>query len=203
MTTTASQMTSPTAVYSTFYSDADQRKHQRSASLAFEWGIHRDRWIPHTKASYAENVSIWWRHHVPAVYTCHMGLELARHRTRRCPSTGHQQSQCWVTSSMTSGPFSSVNFLKVSYTGISMHFKVVGSSISKWSLYNLRQSAVPIITQWEKFGCDIQKQWPCDFLSISREVILPGHLSCRTGIQETGPQRMECHLRELSSSLSW
>ena len=36
-----SQITSPTAVYSTVYSDTDQRKHQSSASLAFMWGIHR------------------------------------------------------------------------------------------------------------------------------------------------------------------
>ena len=63
MTTMASQITSLTVVYSTVYSDADQRKHQSSASLAFVWGIHRDRWIPRTRASYAENVSIWWRHH--------------------------------------------------------------------------------------------------------------------------------------------
>ena len=33
----------------TVYSDADQRKHQSSKSLAFVWGIHRDRWIPRTK----------------------------------------------------------------------------------------------------------------------------------------------------------
>ena len=49
MTTMASQITSLTVVYSTIYSDADQRKHQSSASLAFVWGIHRDRWIPRTK----------------------------------------------------------------------------------------------------------------------------------------------------------
>ena len=49
MTTIASQITSLTVVYSTVYSDADQSKHQSSASLAFVWGIHRDRWIPHTK----------------------------------------------------------------------------------------------------------------------------------------------------------
>ena len=49
MTTIASQITSLTVVYSTVYSDADQRKHQSSASLAFVWGIHRDRWIPRTK----------------------------------------------------------------------------------------------------------------------------------------------------------
>ena len=34
-------ITSLTIVYSTVYSDADQRKHQSSASLAFVWGIHR------------------------------------------------------------------------------------------------------------------------------------------------------------------
>ena len=37
----ASEITSLTIVYSTVYSDADQRKHQSSASLAFVWGIHR------------------------------------------------------------------------------------------------------------------------------------------------------------------
>ena len=36
-----SQITSITIVYSTVYPDADQRKHQSSASLAFVWGIHR------------------------------------------------------------------------------------------------------------------------------------------------------------------
>ena len=37
----ASQITSLTIVYSTVYSDADQRKHQSSASLSFVRGIHR------------------------------------------------------------------------------------------------------------------------------------------------------------------
>ena len=37
----ASQITSLSIVYSTVYSDADQRKHQSSASLAFVRGIHR------------------------------------------------------------------------------------------------------------------------------------------------------------------
>ena len=49
MTAMASQITSLTVVYSTVYSDAGQRKHQSSVSLAFVWGIHRDRWIPRTK----------------------------------------------------------------------------------------------------------------------------------------------------------
>ena len=37
----ATQITSLTIVYSTVYSGADGRKHQRSASLAFVWGINR------------------------------------------------------------------------------------------------------------------------------------------------------------------
>ena len=49
MTTIASQITSLTVVNSIVYSDADERKHQSSASLAFVWGINRDRWIPRTK----------------------------------------------------------------------------------------------------------------------------------------------------------
>ena len=49
MTMMASQITSLTVVYSIGYSDADQRKHQSSASLGFVRGIHRDRWISRTK----------------------------------------------------------------------------------------------------------------------------------------------------------
>ena len=63
MTTMASQITSLTVVYSTVYSNADQRKHQSSASLTFVWGIHRTGEFPAQGASYAGNVSIWWRHH--------------------------------------------------------------------------------------------------------------------------------------------
>ena len=66
MTTIASRITNLTIVYSIVYSDADQRKHQRSTSLAFVWGIHR--WPvnsthkrPVTQIFF---LSIWWRHHV-------------------------------------------------------------------------------------------------------------------------------------------
>ena len=52
MTTMASQITSLMVVYSTVYSDADQSKHQSSASLAFVWGIHRDRWIARTNGQW-------------------------------------------------------------------------------------------------------------------------------------------------------
>ena len=65
--TIASQITSATVVHSTVYSDADQTKHQSSALLAFVWGIHRTGEFPAQGASYAENVSIWWRHHAKCV----------------------------------------------------------------------------------------------------------------------------------------
>ena len=60
MGTIASQITSFTIVYSIVYSDADQIKHQSSASLVFV----RTGEFPTQMASNAENVSIWWRHHV-------------------------------------------------------------------------------------------------------------------------------------------
>ena len=41
MGTIAFQITTLTIVYTTVYPDADQRKHQISASLAFVWGFHR------------------------------------------------------------------------------------------------------------------------------------------------------------------
>ena len=69
MTTMVAQITSLTVVYSTVYSDANQRKHQSSASLAFVWGNHRDRWIPRTKGQLRGKcfhlmTSSWlqWRH---------------------------------------------------------------------------------------------------------------------------------------------
>ena len=53
----ASQITSLAIVYSIVYSDADQRKHQSSVSLAFVRGIHRGPVkFPVQMASNAENV---------------------------------------------------------------------------------------------------------------------------------------------------
>ena len=56
----ASQITNLTIVYSIVYSDADQRKHQSSESLAFVRGIHRgpvtgDRWILRTNGQLRGN----------------------------------------------------------------------------------------------------------------------------------------------------
>ena len=55
----ASQITSLTIVYATVYSDADQSKHQSSASLAFYVGNSPGTGeFPAQMASNAENVSI-------------------------------------------------------------------------------------------------------------------------------------------------
>ena len=59
----ASQIACLTIVFPTVYSDADQRKHQSSASLALCGEFTGTGEFPARMASNAENVSIWWRHH--------------------------------------------------------------------------------------------------------------------------------------------
>ena len=60
MTTMASQITSLTMVYSIVYSDADQRKHQSSGSLAFVRGIHRWHKGPVTRKCFHLMTSSWY-----------------------------------------------------------------------------------------------------------------------------------------------
>ena len=71
-----SQITCLTIVYSTVYSDADQRKHQSSASLAFVRGIHRGpvnslhKWPVTWKMFPFDDVIVEWKcslHHKMAV----------------------------------------------------------------------------------------------------------------------------------------
>ena len=59
----ASQITSLIIVYQTFYSGADQRNHQSSASLALVGNSPGTGEFPAQMVSNAENVSIWLRHH--------------------------------------------------------------------------------------------------------------------------------------------
>ena len=69
----ASQITSLTIVYSTVYSDADQRKHQSSASLAFVRGIHREpvnsrhKWPVTRKMFPFDDVIMKWRATLAAI----------------------------------------------------------------------------------------------------------------------------------------
>ena len=61
----ASQVTSLAIVYSSVCLSADQRKHQSSVSLVSV----RTGEFPAQRASNAENVSIWWRHHDASIFT--------------------------------------------------------------------------------------------------------------------------------------
>ena len=63
MTMMASQITSLTVVYSTVYSDADKKniKDPRYWPLCGEFTGTGE--FPAQRASYAENVYIWWRYH--------------------------------------------------------------------------------------------------------------------------------------------
>ena len=74
----ASQITNLAIVYSTVYSGADQRKHQsfRVTGLCVGNSPVTGE-FPAQMASNAENVSIWWRHHImlthtPPLMICHV-----------------------------------------------------------------------------------------------------------------------------------
>ena len=73
MTTIASQITSLTVVYSIIYSGVDQRKHQSSCG---EFTGTSELFAQ--RASNAENVSIWWRHHEldSSVQDCSISIAL-------------------------------------------------------------------------------------------------------------------------------
>ena len=100
------------------YSGTDQRKHQSSASLAFVRGFHRTGEFPAQRASNAENVSIWWRHHVSCAdvmellfIAYHFNLKqiirtafliawhfFLNHFTMICPYTRYQYTPLWFES---------------------------------------------------------------------------------------------------------
>ena len=75
MSAMASQITGVLTVYSTVYSDPDQRKHQSSASLAFVGEITGE--FPAQRARNAENVSIWLHHHY--IFVCEKYIYLPKY----------------------------------------------------------------------------------------------------------------------------
>ena len=98
MTTVASQITSLTVVYSTVYSEADQRKHQSSASLAFVRGIHRDRWIPRTKGQLrGKCFHLMTSSCCPIIYR----LSSKRRDELHKPDQGERNSTLWVQPGVT------------------------------------------------------------------------------------------------------
>ena len=90
MGTMASQITSLTIVYSTVYSDADQRniKVPRHWPLCGEFAGTGE--FPAQMASNAKNVSIWWRHHAPNSIVSVFGYII----TVTCPT---KSDLFWIT----------------------------------------------------------------------------------------------------------
>ena len=80
----ASPITSLTIVYSTIYSDADQRKSKLRVTGLCAGNSPVTGEFPAQMASNAENVSIWWRHHVLDVTLVHAVTSIAvelKHRS--------------------------------------------------------------------------------------------------------------------------
>ena len=99
----ASQITSPTIVYSTVYSDADQRKHQSSASLTFVWGINRDRWIPRPNGQWRGKcfhlMTSSWNQWAVVVYEIRPKVSFAYNLLHTCHNLEilHKAQQCHCT----------------------------------------------------------------------------------------------------------
>ena len=97
---TASHITSLTIVFSTVYSDAGQRKHQSSASLAFVWGIHRGpvnsphKW-PVTRKMFPFDDVIVGIHRWP-VDSPHKRLEIKKNEEIIC----WLKKRCWSVSQL-------------------------------------------------------------------------------------------------------
>ena len=71
--------TSLTVVYSTVYTDADQSKHQSSRHWPLCGEFTGTGEFLAQRASYAENVSIWWRHHVFTRPTLQLWAQIPQH----------------------------------------------------------------------------------------------------------------------------
>ena len=124
----ASQIIGVSFVCSTVWSGADQRKHQSSASLAFVRGIHR--LIPSLRASNAENISIWRRHHAPAqmkAWQCTVLLVLRIRILAEIPPMHRDRCRTSVVSQGKS-------YVRPSYEILSVHGVLVTTlgELTKW-----------------------------------------------------------------------
>ena len=69
MGTIASQITSLTIVYSTLYSDGSKKISKLHVTGLCAENSPGTGELPAQMASNAENVSIWWRHHVESIFS--------------------------------------------------------------------------------------------------------------------------------------
>ena len=136
MGTIASQITSITIVYSTVYSDADQRKHLSSASLAFVRGIHRrpvnspHKW-PVTRKMFPSDNVIMYR---GDIYVYH------RSRYELIPAVSSAEwAECFLT-------------IWTSYL-IKVFSLIHDSSVCVWASIQSVREWVPETPSFEAWGC--------------------------------------------------
>ena len=142
----ASQITSLTIVYSTVYSDADQRKHQKLCVTGLCAGNSPGAGeFPAQMASNAENVSIWWRHHgqvsgvsVMTKFGCHIYTKLDLKRSRAL----------WITvwSSGVTNPFAKAHFVAQWISFVVAYF---GETIPLQTEYLRVEGHLDGLTLWE------------------------------------------------------
>ena len=145
MTTTGSQITSLTVVYWTVYSDADKKniKAPRRWPLCGEFTGTGE--FLAQRASYAENVSIWWRHH---------GITAIEGPPLIITVIMHQKDDKIIKLAVCTDFLS---WLRISYQVIIYNFK--------WFInhFILIHWLTKLIDQWTKWGSDPEKDTRIQF----------------------------------------
>ena len=166
----ASHITNLTVVYSIVFSGRDQRKHQSSASLAL-WGIS-----PH-----AENVSIWWRHHVifvSIVFVYDLAPSDARSSTNKLLSNFEWGLKLHISLQWHQNHMNNVHIFISAYVYDIFTDKIIlHMAVSCWYLSN-EQS--PFIG-----NTPIKAAWNIKLLHPLTRATLRSHLSVRRAMKES------------------
>ena len=155
MTTMASQITSLMVAYSIAYSGTDQRKHQSSARhwpLCGEFTGTGE--FPAQRASNAENVSIWWRHHGEiSMDSCDMFTHIRHHTEVTWPSWRLKTPATWFLNNSLFRPTS-----KKTPSNFPHHRSFVWESIGKWWFPSQKASnAVNLSMPWRRIDRGLLK----------------------------------------------
>ena len=141
---TASEINSLAIIHSTVYTGADQRKHKSTASLLFAGNSPVTGEFPAQMASYAENVSIWWRHHVLSIHamlidsTPFVCLPLARLSSRFSKRSKNVCSSAYITRMMRKLVVLYSTFVKC-YVDVGIFYIVVVIVMSSSSDFEMRK----------------------------------------------------------------
>ena len=154
MTTIASQITSLAVVYSIVYSDADQRKHQSSASLAFVCGeFTGDRWIARTNGQLRGKcfhlmTSSWFSPTLPILWlpVARRGKEPRHYISRICHEISFSEFYNCMELHIIVPECSALSTRKIEPTFPELRWR----QLSRW---------------WLTYHIDIKAKWPPFFLN--------------------------------------